>query len=392
MPHNFSAERPYYTFDSYARRTFGRKLYRLALAAGETAPTATARPERAAVSSAARARDGLRRTRGLRRPSRSSAKAQVCGKLGRTDAGPAYIAYFQSYTGTYAPLPRLRALLTDAADHPDIAALSVATRPDCLGEAVLDLLEELGRRLPVWVELGLQSASDENGPPLQPRLSHRAVCRCGAPTAWAGHIRDRACNPGPARRNAGRHAGDDRLSQPPARGRGQASPSACAPGYAAGPHDVYAADHGRVHRAPDRLPAPSFSRHRRAQNHGRRTESRPARAPVERGQKKGCSTPSTAACATRARIRARTIRRYRYIRAVHRLRGFHAKRLSQEVACMQRRVSRCRRFAAAFSFRRVSQGRRIASGGRPRPGKPCFLRETAAADASRKRNPAKKAV
>ena len=97
------------------------------------------------------------------------AKAQVCGKLGRTDAGPAYIAYFQSYTGTYAPLPRLRALLTDAADHPDIAALSVATRPDCLGEAVLDLLEELGRRLPVWVELGLQSASDETA-----RLCNRA--------------------------------------------------------------------------------------------------------------------------------------------------------------------------------------------------------------------------
>ena len=49
---------------------------------------------------------------------------------------------------------------------------------------------------------------------------------------------------------------------------------------------------------------------------------------------------------------------------------------------MQRRVSRCRRFAAAFSFRRVSQGLRIASGGPPRPGKLCFTRETAAADAS----------
>ena len=130
MPHNFSAERPYYTFDSYARRTFGRKLYRLALAAGESCPN----------------RDGTAGTGGCifcgagagrfaQNPRLAAAeqieraKAQVCGKLGRTDAGPAYIAYFQSYTGTYAPLPRLRALLTDAAAHPDIAALSVATRP-----------------------------------------------------------------------------------------------------------------------------------------------------------------------------------------------------------------------------------------------------------------------
>ena len=73
-------------------------------------------------------------------------------------SGPgSYIAYFQSYTNTYAPLSHLRAIFTDAIRHPDIAALSVATRPDCLGPEVVDLLRELNSIKPVWVELGLQT-------------------------------------------------------------------------------------------------------------------------------------------------------------------------------------------------------------------------------------------
>lgn len=68
-----------------------------------------------------------------------------------------YIAYFQSFTGTYAPAERLRQLYEEAIAHPDIAALSIATRPDCLPEEVLDLLEELNRIKPVWTELGLQT-------------------------------------------------------------------------------------------------------------------------------------------------------------------------------------------------------------------------------------------
>ena len=68
-----------------------------------------------------------------------------------------YIAYFQSFTGTYAPAERLRQLYEEAIAHPDVAALSIATRPDCLPEEVLDLLEELNRIKPVWTELGLQT-------------------------------------------------------------------------------------------------------------------------------------------------------------------------------------------------------------------------------------------
>ena len=68
-----------------------------------------------------------------------------------------FIAYFQAYTNTYAPVEYLRALFTQALSHPEVAALSIGTRPDCLGEDVLDLLSQLNRIKPVWVELGLQT-------------------------------------------------------------------------------------------------------------------------------------------------------------------------------------------------------------------------------------------
>ena len=72
-----------------------------------------------------------------------------------------YIAYFQAYTNTYAPIEHLRRIFTEAISHPDVVVLSIATRPDCLGPEVLDLLEELNRKKPVWVELGLQTIHEE---------------------------------------------------------------------------------------------------------------------------------------------------------------------------------------------------------------------------------------
>ena len=65
--------------------------------------------------------------------------------------------YFQAYTNTYAPVGVLRALYTEALAQPDIVALSIATRCDCLPPDVLDLLAELNTIKPVWVELGLQT-------------------------------------------------------------------------------------------------------------------------------------------------------------------------------------------------------------------------------------------
>ena len=85
-------------------------------------------------------------------------------------AGGGYIAYFQAYTGTYAPVSRLRALFMEAIRHPDIRILSIATRPDCLEPEVLDLLEELRQIKPVWIELGLQTIHPDTA-----RLIRRAM-------------------------------------------------------------------------------------------------------------------------------------------------------------------------------------------------------------------------
>ena len=88
----------------------------------------------------------------------SEAKSRVASKVG-TEAK--YIAYFQSFTNTYGSVDRLRELYLAAIDPEDVAAISIATRPDCLGPEVLAMLKELQARKPVWVELGLQTIHPE---------------------------------------------------------------------------------------------------------------------------------------------------------------------------------------------------------------------------------------
>jgi len=72
-----------------------------------------------------------------------------------------YIAYFQAYTNTYAPIDVLQEKYEEAIKEEGVVALAIATRPDCLGEDVLDLLETINKKYYVWVELGLQTSSDE---------------------------------------------------------------------------------------------------------------------------------------------------------------------------------------------------------------------------------------
>ena len=67
-----------------------------------------------------------------------------------------YIAYFQAFTNTYASVERLRQIYMEAIECPDVVILSIATRPDCLSDEVINLLKEINQIKPVWVELGLQ--------------------------------------------------------------------------------------------------------------------------------------------------------------------------------------------------------------------------------------------
>ena len=96
-------------------------------------------------------------------------KLKVSGKMPKNaDTGTVndngqgkYIAYFQSFTNTYAPVEKLRHLYMEAINHKDVVAISIATRPDCLPEDVLCLLSEINKIKPVWVELGLQTIHED---------------------------------------------------------------------------------------------------------------------------------------------------------------------------------------------------------------------------------------
>lgn len=82
-------------------------------------------------------------------------------RLSKKNCGKKFVAYFQAYTNTYAPVPYLRTLFSEVLSAPDIVGLSVGTRPDCLPDEVISLLSELNRKKPVFVELGLQTIHDK---------------------------------------------------------------------------------------------------------------------------------------------------------------------------------------------------------------------------------------
>ena len=148
-------EKRYHSLDYHLKNRFGQKIYKLSLNGGMTCPN----------------RDGTLGNRGCIFCSRGgsgdfaascalSIKEQIEAAktlVAKKTTGSSYIAYFQAYTNTYAPYEKLKKIFTEAISHPDICILSVATRPDCLDDNVLNLLEKLNGIKPVWVELGLQS-------------------------------------------------------------------------------------------------------------------------------------------------------------------------------------------------------------------------------------------
>lgn len=145
----------YYSLNEYLKDTFGEKVYKISLNGGMTCPN----------------RDGTLGSRGCIFCSRGGSgefaanavldiKSQIEQAKQRikakTDCSK-FIAYFQPFTNTYASVDYLEKIFTQAIEGDEIAALSIATRPDCLGDDVLELLDRLNKIKPVWVELGLQS-------------------------------------------------------------------------------------------------------------------------------------------------------------------------------------------------------------------------------------------
>ncbi len=147
------------TLGDSMRARFGCKVYKLALDGGFTCPVRDGTLDtRGCIFCSAGGSGEFAESRAISITEQiEQGKKRVAGKI----RDGKYIAYFQAYTGTYADLPRLRKLYREAISHSDIAALSVATRPDCLPEEVLDLLSELNREKPVWIELGLQTIHEK---------------------------------------------------------------------------------------------------------------------------------------------------------------------------------------------------------------------------------------
>ena len=151
-------EERYYSLNRYLRETFGEKVYKLALSGGMTCPNrdGTLGTGGCIFCSAGGSGEFAEEACGSIREQLQRAKARIQAK---TDA-KRFIAYFQSYTNTYAPVSRLERIFTEAISEPDVAVLSIGTRPDCLGGEVVELLARLNRIKPVWVELGLQTIHD----------------------------------------------------------------------------------------------------------------------------------------------------------------------------------------------------------------------------------------
>lgn len=145
----------YLSFNKYLKDKFGQKVYKISLDGGFTCPS----------------RDGKTGTRGCifcsKGGSGDFAESREMSITEQIESGKKkvekkiksgkYIAYFQAFTNTYAPVEMLRQKYEEAINHPDIVALSIATRPDCLGDDVLRLLDEMNKIKPVFVELGLQT-------------------------------------------------------------------------------------------------------------------------------------------------------------------------------------------------------------------------------------------
>ncbi len=138
-----------YTFNDYCRDTFGEKLYKLSLDGGFSCPNRISRTEGGCAFCAGGS--GYFTAADL-----DAAKARVAQKF----KGERYIAYFQSYTNTYAPLERLQELYLPLCDRPDIAAIAIGTRPDCLPLETVEFLGSLSEKKPLFIELGLQTAND----------------------------------------------------------------------------------------------------------------------------------------------------------------------------------------------------------------------------------------
>lgn len=148
----------YRSFNDKMKEQFGCKVYKLSLDGGFTCPN---RDGTVGTGGCIFCLDGSGSFAEKRREDVSEQIERAKARVSAKNPSGKYMAYFQSYTNTYAPAEELRKLYLPVVTRNDICALSVGTRPDCLGDGIIGVLSELNGIKPVTVELGLQTVHEK---------------------------------------------------------------------------------------------------------------------------------------------------------------------------------------------------------------------------------------
>ena len=148
----------YHSLNYYLRNKFGEKVYKISLDGGFTCPNRDGKISKSGCLFCSERGSGD--FAGDREFSINDQFNDIKKMMQKKWHEGKYIAYFQAYTNTYAPVDILRKKYEEAISQEGVVALAIATRPDCLEDEVLDLLEEINENIYVWVELGLQTIDD----------------------------------------------------------------------------------------------------------------------------------------------------------------------------------------------------------------------------------------
>ena len=149
----------YYSLNYFLREKFGEKVFKISLDGGFSCPNRDGKISKGGCVFCSERGSGD--YAGDRHLSISDQFDDIKEMMAKKWKSGKYIAYFQAYTNTYAPVDELRRKYEEALNKEGVVAIAIATRPDCLGEDVLDLLDEINKKVYLWIELGLQTSNDE---------------------------------------------------------------------------------------------------------------------------------------------------------------------------------------------------------------------------------------
>jgi radical SAM protein (TIGR01212 family) len=156
---NFWNGKRYHSLNYFLRGKFGEKVFKISLDGGFSCPNRDGKISSGGCLFCSERGSGD--FAGNREVSITKQFNYIKEMMAQKWKNGKYIAYFQAYTNTYAPIAELRKKYEEALNQEDVVAIAIATRPDCLDDDVLDLLEEINNKVYLWIELGLQTCNDE---------------------------------------------------------------------------------------------------------------------------------------------------------------------------------------------------------------------------------------